>query len=49
MEPIIEIQNLSKTFGSGDNHVAALQMLPGWLLSCVYVLGNVKKYSYTAH
>ena len=25
MEPIIEIKNLSKTFGSGDNQVAALQ------------------------
>ena len=25
MEPIIEIQKLSKTFGSGDGRVAALQ------------------------
>ena len=25
MEPIIELQGLSKTFGSGDNQVAALQ------------------------
>ena len=25
MEPIIEIKNLSKTFGSGPNQVAALQ------------------------
>ena len=25
MEPIIEIKNLSKTFGTGDNQVAALQ------------------------
>ena len=47
MEPIIEIKNLSKTFGSGEAQVAALQnvslqVLPGDIFGIIGLSGAGK-------